>query len=146
GQSHIKKHLTETALSGRIPHAQLFVGPEGSGTLAMAIAYAQFVLCQNPGPDNRGGNEACNLKMANLNHPDLHFIFPTVVQEKRKQSADFMEEWRAFVSQNPFGGLSDWYAELEVQNKQGSIRVDEAEEILRQLSLKSYEGGYKAMI
>ena len=66
GQEHIKTYLTKNASLGRIPHAQLFVGSEGSGTLAMAIAYAQFILCNNSGAENSGGNDACNLKFNHL--------------------------------------------------------------------------------
>jgi len=149
GQDYIKSHLTKSAVSGRIPHAQLFVGPEGSGTLAMAIAYAQFILCNNQGSENTGGNEACNLKFESISHPDLHFIYPTVTTEEVKtkpKSADFIADWRQFVSQNPYGGLFDWYQLLGVQNKQGEIRVEDAQEILKSLALKSYEGGYKVMI
>ena len=70
GLPHIKNHLTTTADKGRIPHAQLFVGPTGSGTLPMAIAYAQYILCSNSGGENNSGNAACNLKMDHLSHPD----------------------------------------------------------------------------
>jgi DNA polymerase III subunit delta' len=149
GQDYIKNHLTKSALSGRIPHAQLFVGPEGSGTLAMAIAYAQFVLCNNYADENTGGNESCNLKFRTLTHPDLHFIYPNVTNEDVKskpKSADFIMDWREFVLQNPYGSLFDWYKHLGVQNKQGEIRVDDAQDILKSLALKSYEGGYKIMI
>jgi DNA polymerase-3 subunit delta' len=149
GQDYIKSHLTKSAASGRIPHAQLFVGPEGSGTLAMAIAYAQFILCQNQGAENEGGNEACNLKFDSVSHPDLHFIYPTVTTEDVKtkpKSIDFISDWRQFLTQNPYGGLFDWYQLLGVQNKQGEIRVEDAQEILKSLALKSYEGGYKIMI
>jgi DNA polymerase-3 subunit delta' len=149
GQEHIKSHLTTSAGLGRIPHAQLFVGPEGSGTLAMAIAYAQYILCNNQDGENSGSNTACNLKFQKLSHPDLHFVYPTVTTEevkKNPKSIDFIVDWRNFVSQNPYGGLFDWYAILGVQNKQGEIRVDDAQEILKSLSLKSYEGGYKIMI
>jgi DNA polymerase-3 subunit delta' len=149
GQEHIKNHLTHSADLGRIPHAQLFVGPEGSGTLPMAIAYAQYILCGNTAGENNGENQACNLKFQKLSHPDLHFAYPTVSTESVKtkpKSIDFIAEWRAFNLQNPYGGLFDWYAVLGVQNKQGEIRVDDATEILKSLSLKSYEGGYKIMI
>lgn len=149
GQDYIKNHLTKSVLSGRIPHAQLFVGPEGCGTLAMAIAYAQFVLCNNNGSENMGGSEACNLKFQNLSHPDLHFIYPTVTTEDIKskpKSIDFIADWRQFVQENPYGSLFDWYQTLGVQNKQGEIRVEDAQEIVRSLSLKSFEGGYKVMI
>lgn len=149
GQDHIKNHLTKSALLGRIPHAQLFVGAEGSGTLPMAIAYAQFILCQNTANDNTGGNTACNLKFEQLSHPDLHFIYPTVTTDTVKskpKSIDFIKEWRAFVLQNAYAGLFDWYQHLGVDNKQGEIRVDDAQEIVKTFSLKSYEGGYKIMI
>ena len=149
GQEHIKNHLSRSADLGRIPHAQLFVGPEGSGTLAMAIAYAQYILCGNQNGENNGENHACNIKFQKLSHPDLHFAYPTVTTDevkKNPKSIDFITDWRAFVLQNPYGGLFDWYAVLGVQNKQGEIRVDDAQEILKSLSLKAYEGGYKIMI
>ena len=149
GQEYIKNHLTTSALLGRIPHAQLFIGPEGCGTLAMAIAYAQFVLCNNLNDENAGGNDSCNLKFKSLSHPDLHFVYPNVTNEDVKskpKSSDFIMDWRAFVAQNPYGSLFDWYTHLGVQNKQGEIRVDDAQDILKSLALKSYEGGYKIMI
>lgn len=149
GQDYIKNHLTRSADLGRIPHAQLFVGPEGSGTLPMAIAYAQYILCKNQNGENSGSNEACNLKFQKISHPDLHFVYPTVSTEDVKtkpKSVDFITDWRLFVIQNPYGGLFDWYSILGVQNKQGEIRVDDAQEVLKSLSLKSYEGGYKIMI
>lgn len=149
GQDHIKNHLIRSAASGRIPHAQLFAGPEGSGTLAMAIAYAQYILCKNQGADNTGGSDACNLKFAHYSHPDLHFIYPTVTTEdvkKNPKSTDFITDWREFLTVNPYAGLFDWYQLLGVKNKQGEIRVEDAQEILKLLALKSYEGGYKVMI
>ena len=149
GQEHIKSHLTKSADLGRIPHAQLFVGPEGSGTLPMAIAYAQYIICSNQNAENSGSNEACNLKFQKTSHPDLHFIYPTVSTEEVKtkpKSIDFITEWRQFLEHNPYGSLFDWYQILGVKNKQGEIRVDDAQEILKSLALKSYEGGYKIMI
>ena len=141
GQDYIKSHLTKSADLGRIPHAQLFVGPEGSGTLAMAIAYAQYILCTNINGENSGPNESCNIKFQKISHPDLHFVYPTVSTEEVKtkpKSIDFITDWRTFVTQNPYGSLFDWYSLLGVQNKQGEIRVDDAQEILKLLSLKSY--------
>lgn len=149
GQDYIKSHLTKSATLGRIPHAQLFVGPEGSGTLAMAIAYAQYVLCSNIENENVGENSSCNLKFESISHPDLHFVYPTITTEDVKtkpKSIDFISDWRKFLKQNPYGSLFDWYNFLGAGNKQGEIRVDDAQEILKSLSLKSYEGGYKVMI
>ena len=149
GQEHIKSHLTRSADLGRIPHAQLFVGPEGSGTLPMAIAYAQYIICSNLNGENSESTEACNIKFQKTSHPDLHFIYPTVSTEEVKtkpKSIDFITEWRQFLDQNRYGSLFDWYQILGVKNKQGEIRVDDAQEILKSLALKSYEGGYKVMI
>src|SRR6188768_2259808 len=145
GQEYIKNHLIKSANVGRIPHAQLFVGQEGSGNLAMAIAYTHHILCGS----KEGINESCSLKFQKLSHPDLHFIYPTVTTDEVKtkpKSIDFITDWRQFVLENPYGGLFDWYNVLGVQNKQGEIRVDDAQEILKSLALKSYEGGYKVMI
>lgn len=149
GQEHIKNHLIRTVESGRISHAQLFAGPEGSGTLAMAIAYSQYILCKNAGGENDNGTPGCNLKFSHLNHPDLHFIYPTAANDdvkKNPRSIDFLSDWRQFLLAHPYGGLFDWYQTLDIANKQGMIRVDDASEALRSLSLKSYEGGYKILI
>jgi DNA polymerase-3 subunit delta' len=149
GQEHIKSHLTKSVDKGRIAHAQLFVGPEGSGALPMALAYAQYLLCGNVRGENLGGNESCNLKFNNFSHPDLHFAFPVTTSHKVKSkpvSNFYLEEWRQLLEQQPYGNLFDWYNLLGVDNKQGQIGVDEAHEIVKSLSLKSYEGGYKVMI
>ncbi len=149
GLENIKKHLTKTAEAGRIPHAQLFVGAEGSGTLPMAIAYAQYILCKNINTENNNGNDACNLKCNKLTHPDLHFAFPVATTDRIKSkpvSNQFLNEWRDFVHQTPYGNLFDWMQFLGVAKKQGLIGKDEALEITKKLSLKSFEGGYKVML
>ena len=149
GQKHIKNHLTTSVDAGRIAHAQLFVGPEGSGTLPMAIAYAQYILCSNVSGENTGGNDSCNLKFKTVSHPDLHFAFPVTTSDKVKSkpvSSFYLEEWRQLIDQQPYGNLFDWYKLLGVDNKQGQIGVDEALNIVKSLTLKSYEGGYKVML
>ena len=146
---HIKNHLTSSADAGRIAHANLFVGPEGSGALAMAIAYAQYILCSNTAGENLSGEESCNLKCNSLTHPDLHFAFPVANTSKVKSHAVsdlFIEEWRKFVGEQVYGNLFDWYRLIGIERKQGQIGVDEAHDIVKKLSLKSYEGGYKLMI
>lgn len=144
GQDHIKKHLKTSAENGRIPHAQLFVGKEGSGTLPMAIAYAQFLLCHFS-----ENVEACNLKCNKLQHPDLHFAFPVTTSESIKShpvSDLFLDDWRQFIENQSYGSLFNWLQHIGVENKQGLISVDEAELIVKKLHLKSYEGGFKVMI
>ncbi len=149
GLEHIKNHLVTTAETGRVAHAQLFVGPEGSGVLPMALAYAQYLLCNNTGGENEGNNQACNSKCASLTHPDLHFAFPVSNSDKIKTHAvsdHFLEEWRQFIKEQPYGNLFDWYRYIGIEKKQGQIGVDEAQDVVKKLSLKSYEGGYKVLI
>lgn len=149
GQEHIKNHLKQSANHGRVPHAQLFVGPEGSGTLLMAIAYAQYLLCNKEDRERSETNGVNNSKFLNFSHPDLHFAFPVATNDKVKShpvSNHFMEEWRELLKEQPYGNLFDWYKKIGVDNKQGQIGVDEAQDIVKSLSLKAYEGGFKVMI
>ncbi len=149
GLDHIKTHLASSADGGRIAHAQLFVGAEGSGTLPMALAYVQYLVCGNIEGENSGGDETCNLKFDSLSHPDVHFAFPTSNSEKIKSRAvsnHYMEEWRQFLKEQPYGNLFDWYRLIGIEKKQGQIGVDEAMDVVKKLALKSYEGGYKVMI
>ncbi|WCM41410.1 DNA polymerase III subunit delta' [Flavobacterium sp. CBA20B-1] len=149
GQNHLKNHLTNSVQKGRIPHAQLFIGPEGSGTLAMAIAYAQYIICNNQGNENEGGATACNLKFDHLQHPDLHFVYPVATTDSVKStpvSSDFLTVWNDFIKQNLYGSVNDWYEAIGIQKKQGNISVHEAASILKKLALKPFEGGYKVMI
>ena len=148
GQTHIKNHLLKGIESGRIPHAQLFVGKTGSGILPVALAYAQAILASNH-PRGSKAHENCVRKVANLAHPDLHFVFPVNTNQRIKKhpfSNLFLEDWRDFVSKSPFGSLYDWLAFLGIEKKQGNINVDEAKQMLKSLSLKPYEGGHKVMI
>ncbi len=149
GLAHIKTHLTHSADAGRIPHAQMFVGPEGSGTLPMALAYARYIVCGNRNGENTTGNTNCNSKFISNSHPDVHFAFPVSNSDKIKSHAvsnHYLEEWRQFLKERPYGNLFDWYRLIGIDNKQGQIGVDEAQDIVKKLSLKAYEGGYKVMI
>ncbi len=144
GQDYIKNHLITSVENGRIPHAQLFVGQEGCGTLPMAIAYAQYILHYFS-----NDKEASKLKSLKLQHPDLHFAFPVTTTDSVKKhpvSNLFLDDWRTFLHEQPYGSLYNWLQHIGVANKQGSIGVDEAEDIVKKLSLKSYEGGFKIMI
>jgi len=118
------------------------VGKTGSGLLPVALAYAQAILSSNHAVGSKG-HENCMAKVVNLAHPDLHFVFPVNTNERVKKnpfSALFMEDWRAFVSENQYGSLYDWLAYLGIEKKQGNINVDEAKQMLKTLSLKAYEG------
>ncbi len=148
GQEHLKSHLLKTIENGRIPHTQLFIGETGSGLLAMALAYVKEILCQHL-EKGSPSYDSCASKVSKLSHPDLHFIYPVNTNNSVKKnpvSSLFSNEWREFVSNNPYGSLYDWYQHIGIENKQGNINKNEAEDLNKILSLKSYEGGYKIVI
>ena len=150
GQSAVKQRLIQSVRENHVSHAQLFLGPAGSGKLPLALAYAQYILCPNrTKTDSCGVCPTCQ-KMQKLVHPDLHFVVPTATTKKIKSNPEsdlFMEEWREYVIQNEgYVDTSSWYTFLDVENKQGYMSVRDAASLLRKLSMKSYEGEYKIAI
>ena len=150
GQSAVKQRLINSVRENHVSHAQLFLGPAGSGKLPLALAYAQYILCPNrTETDSCGVCPTCQ-KMQTLAHPDLHFVVPTATTKKVKTNPEsdlFMEEWRDYVIQNQgYVDTSSWYSFLDVENKQGYMSVRDAASLLRKLSMKSYEGEYKIAI
>ncbi len=148
GQQALKDRLIKNINSGRISHAQLFVGNEGSGNLALAVAYAQYILCTN-----KEENDACNTcpsckKVRNLSHPDLHFSYPVVTKPKldKPVSTNFINEWRSLAKEHFYFNLDDWLECLEAENKQGRIFAKEGEEIIKKMNFKAYESDFKIMI
>ena len=140
GQGFLKDYFQKAISSGRVPHTQLFVGEEGTGTLPMALAFANRLLC--------GDNTNCQNKVNKLIHPDLHFVYPTVTAAgiKKPDSESFLPRWREFLAENPYAGLYDWMQFLDAANKQGAIRVADAEQIIKKVSVKPYEADYKVFI
>jgi len=148
GQEAIKSRLKTAIATNHLAHAQLFVGAEGSGTLAMALALAREVLCGGEGLTEEQ-KQASHLKMDHLNHPDLHFVFPVATSEiaKTKPISDhYAAPWRTFIKTQVYGNLFDWYQLMGTEKKQGNISVEEAKDLSQKLYLKSYEGGYKVML
>ncbi len=150
GQSAIKQRLIASVRDNHVSHAQLFLGPPGSGKLPLALAYAQYILCPNRTEvDSCGVCPTCQ-KIQKMVHPDLHFIVPTAATKKVKSNPEsdlFMEEWREYITQNQaYADTSSWYNFLEVENKQGYMSVRDAASLLRKLNMKAYEGDYKIAI
>lgn len=148
GQKEIINKLKSSVKSERVSHAQLLTGPEGCGTLPLALAYAQYVSCENrSGSDSCGICKSC-IKYEKLIHPDLHFVFPVIKDKKGGEpvSDSYIEQWREFIRQTPFCGLDKWLDSIEVGNAQGLIFASEASEILKKLSLKAFESDFKIMI
>jgi DNA polymerase-3 subunit delta' len=150
GQEAVKQKLILSVQENRVPHAQLFLGPEGNGKLPLALAYAQYILCPHrTATDSCGVCPSCQ-KISKLTHPDLHFVVPTTTTKSVKSNPEsdlFMNEWRDYVLQKEgYVDTSSWYEFLEVENKQGYISVRDAASLLRKLSFKAYEGEYKIAI
>ncbi|HEY3370653.1 MAG TPA: DNA polymerase III subunit [Prolixibacteraceae bacterium] len=148
GQSATKERLIQSVQRERVSHAQLFAGPEGTGKLALAIAYAQYVACTNRQADDSCGECPSCKKYRKLIHPDLHFVFPVIKTKKfdKPVSDNFLDEWRQMILQNPYFTSAQWFDRIGVENMQGLIYAHQSEEIIKKLNLKSYEAEYKVMI
>ncbi len=149
GQDDLKSMLRRGADEGRVSHAQIFTGTCGAGTLPLALAYVQYLNCR----DRRDG-DSCGVcpqcvKMAGLVHPDLHFVFPTnsTGGGSKLLSDNFLPRWRELVAAT--GGYFDermWYDKIGLENQQGMIAKREADEVIRKLSFKAFEGEYKTVL
>jgi DNA polymerase III subunit delta' len=148
GQKETISRLIRSVKEERVSHAQLFTGPEGCGSLALALAYARYVSCEN-----RSDHDSCGIckscvKYEKMIHPDLHFVFPVIKNKKESEpvSDSFIQEWREFVRKSPFFTLNNWLDSIEVGNAQGMIFAPEAGEIIRKLNLKTFESDFKIMV
>ena len=147
----VKKQLIEAVRNNRISHAQLFSGKSGSAKLALALAYAQFLNCENRTTVDSCGICSSCLKFNNLSHPDLHLVIPVLkTKEVQKPVSDhFIGKWRDFITNNYYGSLNRWIDSFGTENKtgqQGTIYKDEANNIHKKLSLKNYEAEYRVVL
>tara|TARA_Y100001978_G_scaffold199645_1_gene214356 strand:+ start:1654 stop:2772 length:1119 start_codon:yes stop_codon:yes gene_type:complete len=145
GQAKLKEKLIYGVRKKKISHAQLFLGDPGYGSLGLAMAFAQFILCENKTAEDSCGQCPSCRKINELQHPDLHFSFPTV-QSVSKTSKPFYEDWRGQIKDSSYFSLFDWIKKIDSKERKPIISVDESYDIQRKLKLKSYEGGYKIMI
>jgi len=149
GQKSIKEKLIHTIKENRVSHALLFLGTEGSGNLALAIAYAQYISCGNKQENDSCGVCPSCIKFKKLVHPDLHFVYPVSTSKSVKKdpvSDDYISQWRETIVGNPYINQNKWYEIIDVENKQGIISKNESYEILKKLNLKTFESEYKIMI
>ena len=148
GQQDVKKHLAEMISLNRLSHALLFTGKEGCGALPLALAFAQYIMCESPSPaDSCGVCSACK-KAGDLVHPDIHFSYPVIPKKSgdKPVSTDYITEWREFVTQLPYGNVYDWLQFIGAENRQGNITAQECNEIIHKLSLKSFESEFKILV
>ena len=170
GQQNTKQHLVDLVQHNRLSHALLFLGKEGSGALPMALAFAQYIVCNSEKDeqaiqaglfekeiitapkisdalDSCGNCPSC-IKAQQYIHPDIHFSFPVIPKKSGTPpvSNDYINEWRQFITTNPYGNIYDWLQFLGAENKQGNITAEECNQITHKLSLKAFESPYKILI
>ncbi|MGL4630886.1 MAG: ATP-binding protein [Leadbetterella sp.] len=148
GLHAIKSNLVRSVATNKVAHALLFDGKVGGAALPLALGFLSYLYCSEKGPNDACGTCSNCTKISKLAHPDIHFIFPTV-GGKKVSSDQLIKEWRELILQNPFASLSDWIEYLNEQGKkikQGNIPVEESRKIIQNLSIKSYEGGYKTVV
>jgi DNA polymerase-3 subunit delta' len=145
GQHELKKHLIEEVKHEKVSHAQLFLGNAGYGGLPLALSFVQYLFCEHKGEtDSCGTCPSCH-KVQELQHPDLHFSFPVVLAINKKSDA-FIKDWREQIKEQPYFSGNDWLRRIDVKERKPVIGTEESQEIIKKLSLKSYEGGFKVMI
>ena len=173
GQKEIKEQLIQMVQHNRLSHALLFLGKEGAGALSLAMAFAQYIVCEKvngktsasqepslfgtPEPttnepavtfsDSCGACSAC-IKATQLIHPDIHFSYPVIPRKPGDKpiSTDYITKWRSFITEHPHGNVFDWLQFIGAENKQGNITSEECNDITRKISLKSFESEYKILI
>ena len=149
GHKDLKQRLVQSAREGRVPHAQLFHGAPGSWTLPLALAYATYLSCTDRREEDSCGSCPSCMKYDRLIHPDLHFAFPVVNTRNttnRPVSDEFISEWRKALLENPSMTLTQWYACMGAENKQGIINISESLSIQKKLNLKAFESSHKVLI
>ncbi len=144
----MKNRLVQSIREGFIPHARLISGSEGVGTLPLALAYARYLMCTNRQEDDACGSCPACVKLNKYAHPDLHFVFPIIKNDKKKKEIcdDYLSEWRSFLLENAYFNFSSWLNFIGAENAQGMIYAKESNEIVKKLNLKTYESDYKVMI
>jgi len=169
-QQAVKQQLVELIQHNRLSHALLFLSKEGTGALSLAFALAQYLTCERANPksqktnsnislseltthDSRLTTDSCGicpscLKASQLVHPDIHYSYPVVTKKTGTPplSIDYAAEWREFIKLSPYGNVYDWLQFIGAENKQGNITANECNDIIRKLSLKSFESEYKILI
>ena len=172
GQKAVKEQLMQLVQQNRLSHALLFLGREGSGGLPLAMAFAQYIVCEKvqswlhpapagpslfgetaPAPPAAAPADSCGIcpacvKSRQLVHPDIHFSYPVIPKKSgdRPISSDYISDWREFIQQYPYGNVYDWLQSIKAENRQGNITAEECNDITRKISLKSFESGYKVLI
>ena len=152
GQEEVRERLLQMTREGRLPHALMLCGPQGVGKKALAISFACYLLSQKDPKNLQGLQDVKESPMLQkLEHPDLHFTYPTIKlpsmsSDHKPVSDDFAREWHELVMQGPYFSMDEWMTAMGGENQQAIITAGESDALVRKLSLKSSQGGYKVSI
>lgn len=152
GQTTVLSYLKRLADDGKLPHALLFCGKLGVGKLPTALALASYLLCKNHTAEHDSCNQCPQCAMLrHWEHPDLHFSFPVVKpsgsgSDHKMESDDYIKEWRSMLNTQPYITIEHWLMAMNAENQQATIGVGESNALLKKLSMKSSQGGYKVSI
>ena len=152
GQEEAQQRLIQMVSEGRVPHAMMFCGPSGCGKMALALAFASYLLCKNSeGTDDSCGTCQQCAMLRSWSHPDLLFTYPVIKPsgsstDHKTISDDYAREWREMLSEGPYFSMDQWLEKMKAGNQQALIYVAESEVLIRKLSMKSSQGGYKVNI
>jgi DNA polymerase III subunit delta' len=148
GQEDVQQQLIQAVTKNRLSHAMILLAPEGSGGLPLGLAFAQYLVCENKQENDACGKCAACIKAGQYIHPDIHFSYPVIPRKPgdKPVSTDYAAEWREFIAQQPYGNAYDWLQFIGAENKQGNITATECQDIIRKLSLKSFEAEYKILL
>lgn len=148
GQQHVKNKLLGMAATGKIPHALMLLGPEGNGNLALALALAQYIQCEDKQAEDSCGKCSACMKNQKFIHPDVHFTFPVIPKKSGEApvSTDYLTEWRSALASGAYMSVNDWLQGIGAENRQGNITVRECHEIIHGMNMKTYESAYKIQL
>lgn len=154
GLEETKEKIIQAVKNNHLAHALLFHGPEGTPNLKMALALSTYLHCAHPGEDDACGICPACQKMAKLIHPDMNFVFPMPGEGKengdedkeKDKKIDFVASFRKFTLESLYGNVSDWIRFNDIEKKQLNISKAAARQIIKTISLKSFEGGYKIIL
>ena len=152
GQEEVRERLLQMTREGRLPHALMLCGPQGVGKKALAISFACYLLSQKDSKNLQGLQDFKESPMLQkLEHPDLHFTYPTIKlpsmsSDHKPVSDDFAREWHELVMQGPYFSMDEWMTAMGGENQQAIITAGESDSLVRKLSLKSSQGGYKVSV
>lgn len=147
GQQEAQARLLQMEEEQRLPHALMLCGPMGAGKMALAMGFARHLLTAS----NQQSSANAEAMLAKWEHPDLHFTYPTIKlpfmsADHKPVSDDFAKEWHELIMAGPYFTMNEWLEQMGGENQQAIITAGESDALIRKLSLKSSQGGYKVSL